>query len=214
MMTEKNGNTDGEPVVSSDEPINEGEVRTEVTDIPCPACGAEHMTMTSVTLNLPYIGECLETTVSCWKCGYKHADTLILGQNEPVRYTMRVENEKDLWARVVRSTSGTVSIPEAGLKVEPGTASEPFISNIEGLIARFEEAVGFAIRNAENDDERKKGGEILAFLGAVKNGTEKCTVIIEDPLGNSAILDEKAKKEVLTQEEAEKLALGMKVIDV
>lgn len=214
MMTEKSEKDSGEPVISSDVPITQGDVRAEMTQIPCPVCGAERMVMTSVTLNLPYIGECMETTISCNECHYKHADTLILGQKEPVRYTMRVEGEKDLWARVVRSTSGTVSIPEAGLKVEPGTASEPFISNIEGVITRFEEAVGFAIRNAENDEERRRGGEILAFLSAVRNGTEKCTVIIEDPLGNSAILSEKAEKKVLTPDEAEKLALGMKVIDV
>lgn len=214
MMTEKKGKNEGEPVVSSDIPLTKGEVRSEVTDIPCPVCGAEHMVMTTAMLNLPYIGECMETTISCKKCNYKHADTLILGQKEPVRYTMKVENEGDLWARVVRSTSGTIRIQEAGLAVEPGTASEPFISNIEGVIARFEEAVGIAIRSAESEEEMEKGREILAFLSGVRNGTEKCTVIIEDPLGNSAILHEKAKKEILTQEEAKKLPLGMNVIDV
>jgi len=209
-MEKKNG----EPVVYSKIPLTEGEIRTQELDIPCPVCGADGMEMTSVTLNLPYIGECLETTVSCKKCGYRHADTLIMGQKEPVRYTMRIEGEKDLWARVVRSTSGTISIPEVGLMVEPGTASEPFISNIEGVIKRFEDAVGFALRHAETDDERRKGAEILSFLSSVREGKERCTVIIEDPLGNSAILDEKAKKEILRPEEAEELALGMKVVDV
>ncbi len=203
-----------EPVVSSDEPLNEGEVRTQTLNIPCPACGELGMKMTSVTLNLPYIGECLETTISCKKCGYKHADTLILGQKEPVRYTMKVENEKDLWARVVRSTSGTIMIPEAGLMVEPGTVSEPFISNIEGVIIRFEDAVGFAMRTSEEETERERAAEILSFLEGVRSGRKTCTVIIEDPLGNSAILHEKAKKEILTEEEAEELALGMKVVDV
>jgi len=204
----------GEPTVSSDELITRGDMRTERVDIPCPVCGAENMLLTSIVLDLPYIGECLETTISCEKCGYRHSDTLITAQKQPVRYTMAVEEEKDLKARVVRSTSGTIRIPEAGLKVEPGTASEAFISNIEGVINRFEEAVGFALRNAEDDDKRRRAEEILDFLSGVRDGRERCTVIIEDPLGNSAILADKVREEILSPEEAEKLALGMNVIDL
>ena len=203
-----------EPVVSSDKPLTEGEVQKRETDFPCPVCGTEGMEMTTAMLRLPYIGECMETTLVCKNCGYKHANTLILSQKEPVRYTLKVEGEKDLWGRVVRSTSGTIRIPELGLTVEPGPASEPFISNIEGVLNRFAEAIGFALRSAESDGEREKALELLNEIENIKKGERGCTVIIEDPLGNSAILDEKAEKEILSREEADKLAMGMYVMDI
>jgi len=68
-------------------------------------------------------------------------DTLILAQRSPVHYEMKVKSVEDLDARVVRSTSGTIRIPELGIDIEPGAASESFVSNIEGVIERVEEDI-------------------------------------------------------------------------
>ena len=52
------------------------------------------------------------------------------------------------------------------------------------------------------------------MLEEVIEGKKKITVIIEDPLGNSAIISKKAIATKLSKEEAEKLNTGMIVFDV
>jgi zinc finger protein len=52
------------------------------------------------------------------------------------------------------------------------------------------------------------------MLNEVMESKRKITVIIEDPLGNSAIISKKAVATTLSKEEAEKLNTGMIVFDV
>ena len=56
--------------------------------------------------------------------------------------------------------------------------------------------------------------ELLCMLEKVIEGKGKITVIIEDPLGNSAIISKKATSTKLSKEEAEELNTGMIVFDV
>ena len=52
------------------------------------------------------------------------------------------------------------------------------------------------------------------MLEDVIEGKRKITVIVEDPLGNSAIISKKVKATRLSEEEAETLNTGMVVFDV
>lgn len=171
----------------------------------CPVCGHEGMKSTVSTLELPMLGEAVQTMLMCPECGFKTSDVMIIEQSEPVRYTMKIESPSDINARVVRSTSGTIRIPELGISMEPGPASESFISNIEGVLMRVMEVLD-GLDYDENDkkavEERKK--EIESSM----NGRKHFTFIIEDPFGNSAILHKKAKKEALSEKEAESLKTG------
>ena len=93
-------------------------------------------------------------------CGFRHSDTILLTQKEPVRYTLAVETIDDLDARVIRSSSGTIRVPELGVDIEPGFASESYISNVEGVLDRIEGIVCFATRSAreaENLEGATKG---------------------------------------------------------
>ncbi len=188
------------------------------TDIPCPVCGKKAVVIRDVILNIPYFGKTRETTLQCRECGYRHTDFMIEELREPMRFELLIEGTEDLNIRVVRSASGTISVPELGMKVEPGVASEGFISNIEGVLMRFRDAVEQAIHFSEGTAEEKasaeRGGEILQSIDRVREGKEKVTVVIEDPFGNSAILSPKAKKRPLTDEEAKGLRTGMNIVDV
>lgn len=178
-------------------------------DSSCPACSIKPIYYTTVTIDVPYFGEIIQTTVFCKKCGYKHSDIIITAVNEPIRYEYPITSEKDMFVRVVRSSSGTISIPEIGATVEPGPISECFVSNIEGVLER--------IKNVTEDmdtDNRKKKKEILERIEKIRNGKEKATLIIDDPLGNSAIIGKKAKKRKLTDNELKKLKTGMIVFDM
>jgi zinc finger protein len=164
--------------------------------------------------NIPYFGDVMYISAKC-QCSFHFADTMILSSKEPMRYEMLVETSEDLDARVIRSTSGTIRIPEMGIVVEPGTASESYITNIEGILQRVQNVLMTASRWVKEDEDKfARSQELMHILEEVIEGRNKITVVIEDPLGNSAIISKKAVATKLSKEEAEKLNTGMIVFDV
>lgn len=145
-------------------------------------------------------------------CGFRYSDTLILSQREPVHCEMKVRSVDDLDARVVRSTSGTIRIPELGVDIEPGPASESFISNIEGVLDRVEEILGLVTRWGE-EDKTVRAVELLSNIEKTRAGEYEITLVIEDPLGNSAIIAENAVCRKLASDEAALLKTGMIVFE-
>lgn len=182
----------------------------------CPVCGGKG-TLKAIQFihRIPYFGEVMESTVICEKCGYRSADVMILEEREPRVYEVRVENEKDLFTRVVRSKSGTIELEELGIKIEPGPAAEGFVSNIEGVLERAKEVLLMArdFKEQENDEEAvKKIDELLKYIEEVKEGKKPLTVRIMDPFGNSALIGEKVKSRKLTKEEIKKLSTGPYIV--
>ena len=111
----------------------------------CPVCNIKGcLEVKTKTEIIPYFGEIMESTVKCQECGFKHSDTICLEIKEPVKYSLSVDKNK-INVRVVKSQSATITIPELGLKVEPGPQSQSYISNVEGVIKRFENAVKTAL---------------------------------------------------------------------
>ena len=58
--------------------------------------------------------------------------------------------------RVVRSSSCTVRIVELGLEVEPGDNATGYISNVEGVLNRFSDAIAMIQRGAIRDGKEGK----------------------------------------------------------
>ncbi len=173
----------------------------------CPICNAHSMEVTTKTEIIPYFGEIMESTLLCSECGYKHADTICIDQKDPVKYTLIVGKD-NLNARVVKSQSTTITIPEIGLKVEPGPQSQGYVSNVEGVLNRFEKAVKTALAWAEEDHAKKNAVQILEDIERVKNGQKEVTLVLEDPFGHSMVMDETAVKSELTVEEIKNLETG------
>jgi len=163
----------------------------------CPLCGREIET-TYERHSIPYFSDILLVYTQC-PCGYRHADVIILGEGDPSRWELRVESVEDLSARVVRSTTGTVEIPEHELMIEPGPACQGFITNVEGVLNRFSDAVKTAMTALDDRKEMARAEEILEWLRRAREGEEQFTLIIEDPAGNSAIITPKAKKTILSE---------------
>jgi len=183
------------------------------TRISCPLCQND-LVMKWQRDNIPYFGEVMYITAKC-QCSFRFADTMILSSKEPMRYELSVESPEDLDARVIRSTSGTIRIPEMGIIVEPGTVSDSYITNIEGVLQRVQKVLMTASKWVQEDEEKfARSQELLCMLDEVIEGKRTITVIIEDPLGNSAIISKKAVATKLSKEEAEKLNTGMIVFDV
>lgn len=179
----------------------------------CPVCKAKGtLKVTSKTEQIPYFGEILESTVQCSQCGYKHSDTICLDQKEPVRYTLEVHKEM-LNTRIVKSPSATVTIPELGLKVEPGPKSQGYVSNVEGVLNRFEEAVVRALKMTDEETIRENALKILEEIVQVKSGERSATIVLEDPFGHSMIDHENAEHRKLTEDEIKNLRTGFATIE-
>lgn len=175
--------------------------------------GKNTLEMTSKTEKIPYFGEIMESTLLCSECGYKHSDTICLEQKEPVRYTMKITKET-LNVRVVKSQTATLSIPELGLKVEPGSKSQGYVSNVEGVLNRFESAVATAMSWAEEENIKVNALKILEKIENLKSGEDvTATLVIEDPFGHSTIVDKTAEHRKLSEEEIKNLNTGFMTID-
>ena len=169
-------------------------VRTAVPG-PCPSCSNE-IEYLYQTEDIPYFSELLIVSANCPSCGYRYVDTQILKSAEPARYEFSVSDAEDLAVRVVRSMSGTVKIPELGVQIDPGPACHGFVTNIEGVLDRFENVVEGALLWAE-EGERENAKKLLHLIAKAREGTLPFTLILDDPSGNSAIVSEKAQKKPL-----------------
>ena len=178
-------------------------------------CRAEgDLTLLSATINIPYFGDALESTLRCGACGFRHADFMILGQKDPVRLEFRAEGEDALRVRVIRSNSGTLRIPELGFLAEPTPLSESFVSNVEGVLDRARDVLLAAIQlHGEDEQKRRLLDEYLATWERLASGAQPFTLVIDDPFGNSAIVSEQVERRPLTEEEVAQLKTGMTVID-
>ena len=86
------------------------------------------------------------------------------------------------------------------------------MSNVEGILDRVERIVKMARKWAEKEEEVKRADELLGEIDAAREGKACFTLVIEDPMGNSAIVDECVCVEQLTAEEAADLNTGAFVI--
>jgi len=197
----------------AEEQDEDSPVREVALESACPMCGAQPLLMRSLRLDIPYFGDALQTTVLCRECGFRHADVIHTELGAPTRNTLRVRRAEDVNARVVRSSSCTIRIPEVGAVMEPGPQSEAFISNVEGVLGRFRDILGFLVRNAESDRRRAEARASLRAVDEMVEGRRPFTVILDDPFGNSGILHDEAEVRPLTEHEVKNLKTGMFVLE-
>ena len=178
---------------------------------PCPLCHSEDgLTMLTLSTEIPYFGEHTQITLICDSCGWKHTDFIPSEGLKPGAWTLALDSEENLSARVVRSSSCTIRIPDLDLEVSPGSASSGFISNVEGVIKRFEDAIGIVLKgpDGEMDDVMNRANELLEKLERVKSGDSSSKIELLDPRGRSQILHENAVSRDLTEDESATLQVG------
>ncbi len=159
---------------------------------PCPLCHTNKLSLIEEDYDVPYFGKCYLMSMKCENCDYKVSDIEVAEEKEPSRYTFEVKNKKDLNVRVVKSGQAIVKVPALKMSVEPGPASEGYISNIEGVLQRFKKIIESERDTTDDEDVRKAAKNLLKKLWKVELGELPVKVIIEDPSGNSAIIDKRA----------------------
>ena len=191
------------------------EETTEINEmvIKCPACSVEGLAKSIMKeIEIPHFGKVLETTIKCGECGFKHSDIISLEQNDPAKYVLKISKET-LSTRIVRSQSATVSIPEVGVKVEPGPKSEGYVTNVEGMLIRFESAVKKALQLFEDEQSQKNAKNTLNNIQELIKGNGTATLIIDDPFGQSNIVSDDVEILEIPEEELKELKTGFSHIE-
>ncbi len=150
----------------------------------CPVCGGDAISIFT-TYHIPKFGEALLTSISCEQCKYKSSDVLILKEDNPKRFKVKIDSPEKLNYRVIRSSYGNIKIPELGIEILATGFSEGFITNVDGLILRIEDVLRDKIMTEEN---KEKVENLLKKLEAARTGRITFTLILEDKTGNSAII--------------------------
>lgn len=163
----------------------------------CPFCHEKTLTLMDMKKEIPYFGVCYLFSMDCSSCGYHKADIEAEKEQEPCKYIIEIDSEKDMSIRVVKSSNAIIKIPHVG-NIEPGATSNGYVTNIEGILNRMIKQLEVIQQNEEEEEEsRKKAKNMIKKLRRVVWGQEKLKLIIEDPTGNSAIISPKAVKERL-----------------
>jgi len=152
----------------------------------------------------------LLSVAACQNCGYRHTDVTTLTAKEPIALSVKINSTEDLNIRVVKSGTATVHIPEFGATITPGPYSEGYISNVEGVLGKIEDALTFMLSSAKGK-KLLRGESMLMKIRAVREQRPNFTFVLKDPFGNSALVSSKTgkvKKRKLTRTELPKIRFG------
>ncbi len=169
---------------------------TELKGQPCPVCGENKSILREDEVDIPHFGKVYVLTLECEACGYKKSDLESAEEKEPCGFTFELESDADLNVKVVKSGEATLKIPHI-ITIEPGVASDGYITNIEGLLEKVKKMIESSVDAEEDDDAVKKSKNLIKKLNRALAGQEKLKIIIEDPTGHSAIISDKAVKNKL-----------------
>lgn len=191
-------------------------------DFPCPICSVSgQVKMITHIDEIPYFGEHTQLTLMCNDCGWTQTDFIPAEGKKAGGWTLCLDDPSKLRARVVRSSSCTVLIPELDLQVNPGSSSTGYVSNVEGVILRFQDIIAMVQRDVMAQLE--EGGEEEALLeeqlqtlvnltlrlhALSEEGGTPLTLELLDPHGHSMILHEDAVERPLSEDELERLPVG------
>ena len=169
---------------------------TKIEKQPCPMCLTNNLSLTESEKEVPFFGQVYIFAMNCSNCKYKKVDIEAAEQKDPSRYIFKVDSEKDLNVRFIKSSQATVKIPRI-ITITPGPASEGYISNIEGVLKKVKGIIEQKKESLEEKSDRIKAIKLIKKINKILFGQEKIKITIEDPSGNSAIISDKAIKSKL-----------------
>lgn len=157
----------------------------------CPSCGCKCDTVMH-PIDIPHFKEVIIMATVCDKCGYKSNEVKSGGAINPMgkRTVLSIETIEDLSRDLLKAESCELYIPELDLRLGTGTLGGRF-TTIEGLLDQLKEEladkVPFCIGDSAEDGKRLKLNELLASIQSIIDGDLKCSLILDDPLGNSYV---------------------------
>lgn len=198
-------------------------MKEQAIDLPCPICASSgNVNMIAHVDEIPYFGEHTQVTILCHDCGWRQTDFIPAEGKKAGGWSLVIDDEEKLRARVVRSSSCTVCIPELDLQVNPGSSATGYVSNVEGVLNRFQEIIDMVERDLSQQFLQAEGDQRQALMDQMASlqtmtltlanlggpDAETVTLVLLDPHGHSMILHPDASERELTVEELGELPVG------
>ena len=121
----------------------------------CPFCHEKTLVLMDTKKDIPYFGTCFLFAMDCSNCGYHKSDIETESEQEPSKYTIEIDSEKDMSIRVVKSSNATIRLPHIG-DIQPGPTSNGYITNVEGVLNRMVKQLETIRDNEEEDEDARK----------------------------------------------------------
>ena len=180
-------------------------------DVSCVICGESGLVMLAHTEGIAYFGEHTQVTLTCPACGWRQTDFIPAEAREGSCQSYHIDSSDDLQVRVIRGSACTVRLVELDLEVRPGSHSTGYVSNIEGVLNRFQEVIDMVGRQAaveENQDAIAELTKLTEAMLEIREGQRGATIEFLDPHGHSMILTDNVESRPLSIEEIEDLPVG------
>ena len=181
-------------------------------DVSCVICGFDGgLSMLAHTEEIAYFGEHTQVTLTCPGCGWRQTDFIPAEAREASSHTYCIDSIDDLQVRVIRGSACTVRLLELDLEVRPGSHSTGYVSNIEGVLNRFQDVVDMVGRQAaiEGDDGAiTELEQMTQAMLEIRRGQREATLQLLDPHGHSMILTDDVQTRTLTEAEIDDLPVG------
>ncbi len=180
--------------------------------VACVICGYDAgLTMLAHTEEIAYFGEHTQVTIGCPACGWRQTDFIPAEAREGSCQSYTIDSAEDLQIRVIRGSACTIRLVELDLEVRPGSHSTGYVSNIEGVLNRFQDVIEMVGRQAAIEGEREaisKIEELMKVMQEIREGGRSVTLEFLDPCGHSMIIHPDVKSRSLTEDEIEELPVG------
>ncbi|MEN2999298.1 MAG: ZPR1 zinc finger domain-containing protein [Acidilobaceae archaeon] len=147
----------------------------------CPYCRGE-MNVSVYLYEIPYVGPILITVMNCPSCGFRRREVSVAESGEALKIKVRVEGEEELKYLVVKSSTASVAIPEAGLEYVPGPYAQGVITTVEGILHEFLGALEVICQ-----ERRERCEEARKWLNEAIEGKARFTLVMCDPEGKSNV---------------------------
>jgi zinc finger protein len=181
-------------------------------EVSCIICGYDGgLSMLAHTEEIAYFGEHTQITLTCPGCGWRQTDFIPAEGREGACQTYQIESVEDLQVRIIRGSACTVRLLELDLEVRPGSHSTGYVSNIEGVLNRFQEVIDMVGRQAateKNEEAITELEQLTQAMNEIREGRREATLQFLDPHGHSMILTENVQTRSLTEAEIEDLPVG------
>ncbi|EDR29377.1 zinc finger protein zpr1, putative [Entamoeba dispar SAW760] len=164
--------------------------KSQVTEVQslCVNCYKQGTTRLMLT-EIPYFRDIL---LAHFQCPYCHYENTEVEQTSPIqdhgmKFTLKVENIKDLSRQIVKSDHCSINFPSIGFEI-PSTAQSSSLNTLEGFIENSIEAMNsILVQLIPTGDDYKKINSIVESLNKMKKVEEPYIVEIDDPSGNSFV---------------------------
>jgi zinc finger protein len=176
------------------QPLESSKITEEVIEMQsrCFACYKPGTIKTCIT-SIPHFKETVIMAFSCDFCGATSNEIKGGGEiSENARkITLVVKTPLDLSRFIIKSDTCSLTIPEIGLELTPGTLGSQ-ATTLEGLLGKIYEEldknIGFVIGDSQESEERKRFVQFMESLKQMKRGLHpEYTFIMNDSLSNSYV---------------------------